>query len=383
MISDRAHNTSEGHFLSSANAPNTLGFISSRLREHGAQEIFLTRSGVKAKNMPKLAQQVAQEYSAQIMWAEYFDAAESEVASPQARAWRTQLSTPLSWLYSGRQAGINLGGMHFHAVTGLSVKPLESGGIKYGTIVEGPHAVECFGAGIFCPNVQVPAPQQARATFEHIEKLLDLAEMEFKHVVRTWFFLEDILSWYDEFNAVRTAFFRERGVFDYVVPASTGIGARNPFGAAVMAGFYAVKPKDEAVKVLALPSPLQCPALQYGSSFSRAVEVTMPDIRRVLVSGTASIALDGQTMHCGNVWKQIARTYEVVAAILHSRGLSWHDVTRATAYFRKAADAPLWAQFCAQQDIPPLPVIVTCNVICRDDLLFELEVDAVVPNQPV
>lgn len=382
MISDRAHNTSKRHRLSPAHEPNTLGFICSRFREGDAQEIFFTRSGVRAENMPTLAQQFAQEYSAQILWAEYFGAAESEAGGEQARALQTQLNAPMSWLYSGSQAGVNLGGMHFHAVTGLSVKPLISEGRKYGTIVEGPHAVECFGAGIFCPDVQAPAPQQARATFERIEELLALAEMEFRHVVRTWFFLEDILSWYDAFNAVRTAFFRERGIFDSVVPASTGIGARNPFGAAVMAGFYAVKPRDDAVKVQALPSPLQCPALQYGSSFSRAVEVAMPAIRRVLVSGTASIALDGQTMYCGDVGKQIARTCEVVAAILQSRGLSWRDVTRATAYFRNAADSPLFAQFCAQNGIPPLPVIVTCNVVCRDDLLFELEVDAVAQNQP-
>ena len=134
--------------------------------------------------------------------------------------------------------------------------------------------------------------------------------------------------------------------------------------------------KHPAVCVQALPSPLQCPALQYGSSFSRAVEVAMPDMRRVFVSGTASIAPGGETVHVGDVLAQTARTCEVVEAILASRQLGWEHVTRATAYVRHAADAGVFEQYRDRAGLPPLPVVVAHNTICRDDLLFELEVDA-------
>ena len=56
-----------------------------------------------------------------------------------------------------------------------------------------------------------------------------------------------------------------------------------------------------------LPSPLQCPALEYGSSFSRAAELRTPGWRRVVVSGTASI-LPGshEVAHVGDVDAQTA-----------------------------------------------------------------------------
>ena len=66
----------------------------------------------------------------------------------------------------------------------------------------------------------------------------------------------------------------------------------------------------------AVPSPLQCPALDYGSSFSRAVELVAGDHRRLFVSGTASISPEGHTLHVGDVDAQVARTMEVVEAML-------------------------------------------------------------------
>jgi hypothetical protein len=57
--------------------------------------------------------------------------------------------------------------------------------------------------------------------------------------------------------------------------------------------------------------------------------------------------------------------------------MGWDDVTRATAYVRFREDARVFEQYCAAVGIPSLPVIVAHNVICRGDLLFELEVDAV------
>jgi len=210
-----------------------------------------------------------------------------------------------------------------------------------------------------------------------MEQALSLAEMGFCHVVRTWLFLDDILSWYSDFNRVRTSFFTEHGVFDRLVPASTGIGGSNPAGAAIVAGVYAVKSEHPQVTVQAIASPLQCPALEYGSSFSRAVEVNMPDLRRLLISGTASIGPDGNTQHVGEVRAQTALTCEVIGAILESRDMAWEEVTRATAYVRHGEDAGVLAQFCSAAGMPDLPVIVADNVICRDDLLFELEVDAV------
>ena len=92
-----------------------------------------------------------------------------------------------------------------------------------------------------------------------------------------------------------------------------------------------------SARVAEVPSPMQCPAAKYGSSFSRAVEILSGDGNHLLISGTASIAPDGGTACRANLGGQIARTMEVVESILKSRGLGFADVTRATAYFRTLA----------------------------------------------
>jgi enamine deaminase RidA (YjgF/YER057c/UK114 family) len=102
----------------------------------------------------------------------------------------------------------------------------------------------------------------------------------------------------------------------------------------------------------------------------------MPDHRRLLVSGTASIDPQGRTAHAGDVEAQTDLTMRVIHAILESRGMGWSDVCRAVAYVKHAKDAPVLGRYCAAHGIPPLPLVVTKAEICREDLLFEVEVDA-------
>jgi len=144
-----------------------------------------------------------------------------------------------------------------------------------------------------------------------------------------------------------------------------------------VAGLVALKPKSEEVKVSQIASPLQSSARDYGSSFSRAVEVACPDHRRLYVSGTASIDKAGDTVFLDDCRAQVKKTMEVVDAILRSREMDWADVTRALAYFKDAKDAPLLEAYRQESDLAPFPVIVAENDVCRHDLLFEIEIDAV------
>ena len=68
---------------------------------------------------------------------------------------------------------------------------------------------------------------------------------------------------------------------------------------------------------------------------------------------------------------------QVVTAILESRGMGWEDVSRAVAYIKDAQNAPLFNQYCAAESLPAMPVVLSEQDICRDDLLFEIEVEAV------
>jgi enamine deaminase RidA (YjgF/YER057c/UK114 family) len=272
--------------------------------------------------------------------------------------------------------GPELGGTQVLAVAGRPLVPVRAAGRLVGFAWEDAHARWCWLGAITPPDPRAPRPAQAEAVFALMESALAAAGMRFGHVVRTWFYNHRILDWYAEFNRVRTDFFRARGVFDALVPASTGVGMPNAAGAALAADLLAVAPKGPEVAVREVPSPLQGPAPAYGSSFSRAVEIAAPSHRRLLVSGTASIAPDGRSVHAGDADAQIDLTLDVVAAILDSRGMGWGDVIRGTAYFKRAADAPRLDARRRARGAGDLHVVCAEADVCRDDLLFEIEVDA-------
>jgi enamine deaminase RidA (YjgF/YER057c/UK114 family) len=164
------------------------------------------------------------------------------------------------------------------------------------------------------------------------------------------------------------------------MPASTGIGARNRAGAALTVAAWAMQPLAPSASVKEIGSPLQCPAPAYGSSFSRAMELVSGGCRRLFISGTASIWPDGRTAWVDDPAKQIELTMDVVTAILRSRSMSHRDVTRATAYFPSIEFKSHFDAWCDQNEFRR-PVIALQADVCRDDLLFEIEVDAVVTSE--
>ena len=94
------------------------------------------------------------------------------------------------------------------------------------------------------------------------------------------------------------------------------------------------------------------------------------------ISGSASIAPGGETEFIDDVQAQIDRTLEVVEAILHKAGMEWSDAVRGIAYFREAKDMALWAGARQSLGLPPQVEIVVHADVCRDNLLFELELEA-------
>jgi enamine deaminase RidA (YjgF/YER057c/UK114 family) len=98
-----------------------------------------------------------------------------------------------------------------------------------------------------------------------------------------------------------------------------------------------------------------------------------------MISGTASIGVNGKTAHVGDIEAQIALTMDVVKAILESRGFSWSDAYRSIAYVKRSADAPFFEAYFREKDLPDLCHVCTEADVCREDLLFELEIEAVRP----
>ena len=293
------------------------------------------------------------------------------------------ISWPVTSVGPARETARGIGGTQIWAVSGVPVEPLQLNGRFVGSVFEDDYARYCRLGSLLPTDFSRSRDEQASEVLELMEAALCAADMDFSHVLRTWFYNDDILSWYRHFNQVRNTFFTNRHVFDGLLPASTAVGApaAASTGAALVSGLLAVKAKDETVRAIAVPSPLQGAAREYGSSFSRAVELVMPDQRRLLVSGTASIGPEGNTAHIGNVDAQVGRTLDVVNAILESRGMGWADVVRGIGHFKRAEDASAFQRCCNANQIGPLPVVLAQSEICRPDLLFELEVDAMTAGQ--
>ncbi len=303
-----------------------------------------------------------------------------EGAKPALRRAFGPIQWPVTWVYEAR-GSMGLAGTQIWAVEGAEVLPIIRQRRIWGSVLNTPAATWCRLGGLSPVRASAAVPEQARSVFARMDSTLAVAGLDFSDVARTWFFNNEILDWYGPFNNVRDKFFRSHRVFDGLVPASTGIGGGNPAGAALQAGVLAVRPRDSRTKVFAVPSPLQCPALDYGSSFSRAVEVAAPDHRRVLISGTASIAPGGETVCLGDMEGQVGLTMEVVAAILESRGMGWRDVTRAIAYVKRAKDVPVFDRYRAARGMDSVPFVTVVNDVCRGNLLFEVELDAAVAGR--
>lgn len=272
-----------------------------------------------------------------------------------------------------------------HAIIGAQIftlpesHPLQRvrfGGRVVGSVFEDDDARHCLLAGIGPRQVGTTEAAQTEETFSSLGQALESAGFSFADLVRTWFYNRDILSWYREFNRVRSAFYRLRPFRTGSMPASTGIEGRNPEGAALAMAAWAVKPLTPHAHVREIASPLQCPAPAYGSAFSRAMEINSGGRQRLLVSGTASIAPGGESIWPGDPMRQIDQTMEVIAAILHSRQLDFTDVVRASAYFKHANDLPYFETWLQSHGLDTMPYLPMHCDVCRDDLLFELELDA-------
>jgi len=347
-----------------------------------ACELQLTLRPQPGETIPALFQRlgsILKEHDASIVKQDIFGslAARSAALDALQRAMG-KVEWPVMWLEGADCAGAPIAGVQVLAVSGAAVQTIALKGQIIGRAFDDGLARHCHFGALGPRDVTSSQADQTRQAYENLEAVLQQAGMNMTQVARTWFFLDNILAWYDPFNRVRNAFFAKHKLSPGSLPASTGVSGRNPTGSALTVNAWAVQPHAASVRVRVIPSPLQCPAPEYGSGFSRALEVSTPHGRRVVVSGTASISPDGRTVHLGDVEAQIALTMKVVKAIFDAHDLTFSDVTRAIAYFKHAGDAPALAKWCAAHGVGCLPAVVVQSDICRDDLLFEIELDAMV-----
>lgn len=295
------------------------------------------------------------------------------------RRYLGAIDWPVTWVEGAPVDGTVIAGVQAWAVEGVhpELQRVVVGGRVVASVYEDGAARHCLLGGLGPTDPRATPATQANQTFENLEKALETAGFNIADLARTWFYNDDILAWYGDFNSVRTTYYSRRPFRTGSVPASTAVSGRSPYGAALSLAAWAVIPLDPNATVQEIASPLQCPAPKYGSSFARAMEIVSGGSQRLLVSGTASIEPGGLTVHLGDARRQIELSMQVVEAILVSRELTFNDVTRALAYCKDPSYAPLFRSWLATRGYKDFPYTPVHCDICRDDLLFEVELDAV------
>jgi enamine deaminase RidA (YjgF/YER057c/UK114 family) len=137
-------------------------------------------------------------------------------------------------------------------------------------------------------------------------------------------------------------------------------------------------------KAVSAPSTLN-EAYDYPkpSAFSRALRLDIKGVTILLISGTASVDENGQTVHAGDFRAQCWRTYQNITGLLEAEGATWKDIVRTTCYLRDIerdyeAFNEIRAQFFKEQGLNPLPASTGIQaILCRPDLLVEIEAIAI------
>jgi len=121
-------------------------------------------------------------------------------------------------------------------------------------------------------------------------------------------------------------------------------------------------------------------APDYGSAFSRGLRIELPGgVTQLLISGTASVGENGETLHVGDFRAQLWRTYRNITRLLEAEGATWQDIVRTTCYIRDIERDydefnRVRNEFFRALALNPLPASTAIQArICRSDLLVEIE----------
>ena len=213
-------------------------------------------------------------------------------------------------------------------------------------------------------------------------EILESQGASYCDVIRTWFYLADILGWYPEFNRARTAIYGRFGILPgqgngrLKLPASTGIRGELATGAAGALDLLAVVgPPDSRPLVKQLSNPGQQDAFRYGSAFSRGALIHQSDLSLIQVSGTAAIDEQGQSLYAGDVRAQIDCTFDKIDALIGQEGAALGDIAAACVFVKRPEDALVYQERVAARGLEALPAVVMVADICREELLFEMDAE--------
>lgn len=207
-----------------------------------------------------------------------------------------------------------------------------------------------------------------------------LAELEGRgltlldHTVRTWFFVRDVDVNYDGLVVARRELFTACGLTaDTHYIASSGIGGEGTdVDAFVTMDAWAIAGlQPEQVRFLKGSDHLSRTDV-YGVTFERGTVIRYRDRSHLIISGTASIDAQGQTIHLGDVDEQLVRTLENVETLLKEGGARASDMTHWIVYLRDDSDEPR-VRAAMRDRYGAAPMVFVHAPVCRPGWLVEVE----------
>jgi enamine deaminase RidA (YjgF/YER057c/UK114 family) len=296
---------------------------------------------------------------------------------------------PLTYLQGTPPWGEGFAGVVIQAVSGDAVWSIEDEGKKVGRgwrrgdatflVLQNLQGLTQNGNGANGRTLQ------AERLIQRAAHLLEAEGASYREVVRTWFYLSDILAWYPEFNRARTDIYEKFGILpgqDYGrlrLPASTGIRGEVPGGAVAALDLMAVAgPAKSRPPVRQLSNPGQQDAFQYGSAFSRGALIRQSDLALIQVSGTAAIDEQGRSLYPGDVRAQIDCTFHKIAALIGQEGAGLQDIAAACVFVKRPEDALVYQERAEAWGLGNLPAVVMVADVCREELLFEIDAEVVI-----
>lgn len=217
--------------------------------------------------------------------------------------------------------------------------------------------------------------------FEELGAYLDKNQIRPNSIVRTWYYLKDIVQNYSCFNEERKRFYESMGidcsVYSDKLPASTGIEGKMKKNALVSTDIYCIDNSTNGLKIERVYNSMQNEAAGddylFKPSFSRGMLIEDKESIEMQVSGTASIDEKGDTVFVDDSYNQVKRTLQNVKSLLFEKGLDFFDICQSTCFFK---DKSVYQEFLKVQDEVGFNGVSETFVIadvCRDDLLFEFD----------
>ena len=201
--------------------------------------------------------------------------------------------------------------------------------------------------------------------------------------------MTDILEWYPEFNKVRNETYGEFGIMpgpgdgDLLLPASTGIRGDTSSGAAATMDLVAVVGNPAfRPAVTQLTNRGQLDAFRYGAAFSRGSLITGTDTSLFHLSGTAAIDERGKSLFVGDIRGQINCTLDKVEALMAQAGSGLRDIVAATVFVKRPEFAMIFREMAVERGLADLPAVCVVADVCREELLFEIDAEAIVETAP-